>query len=81
LKKEFGLTYFWKRLKRNRLAAIGGYAIGFLILITIFAPALAPFDYATQNLEKTKLFPNRENLLGTDEFGRDILSMILLLCD
>lgn len=76
-RRKFKLPYFWKRLKSNRLAAIGAYVIGVLILIAILAPILSPFDYAAQNLQKTKLVPNRENLLGTDEFGRDILSRIL----
>ena len=76
-RRSFKAPYFWKRLKRNRLAVAGAYAIGLLMLIAVLAPLLAPFDYATQNLQKTKLSPNTEYLLGTDEFGRDILSRIL----
>lgn len=76
-RRKFKLPYFWKRLKRNRLSLIGACTIGFLIFIAILAPILAPFNYAAQNLNRTKLSPNTENLLGTDEFGRDILSRIL----
>jgi peptide/nickel transport system permease protein len=43
----------------------------------IFAPLLAPYDPAVQDLTHKLEPPNRDHLLGTDQFGRDVLSRIL----
>ncbi len=49
-----------------------------LILIAIFAPLIAPHDPIAQDLSRRLLPPGTPgNLLGTDDFGRDILSRIL----
>ena len=39
----------WKRFKRNPTALIGLGVVCFLILVAIFAPLLAPYDYKTQD--------------------------------
>src|SRR3712207_6716348 len=43
----------------------------------LFAPLLAPYDPAVQDLTQKLEPPNREHFLGTDQFGRDVLSRIL----
>jgi peptide/nickel transport system permease protein len=43
----------------------------------VFAPFLAPYDPAVQDLANKLQPPNREHWLGTDQFGRDVLSRIL----
>lgn len=49
-----------------------------LALIAIFAPVLAPYDVAEQNLLGTLLPPGSPgHVLGTDELGRDILSRLI----
>lgn len=61
-------------------SALGMVAGGFLILLVltaIFAPWIAPFDYATQNLMNANAPPGWPHLLGTDEFGRDVLSRVI----
>ena len=32
----------WRRIRRNRLAVVGGTVIVFFVLVAIFAPLLAP---------------------------------------
>lgn len=51
---------------------------GLLIFIAIFAPFLTPHDPYIQDLEGALVAPNSENLLGTDRYGRDILSRVIM---
>jgi ABC-type dipeptide/oligopeptide/nickel transport system permease subunit len=48
-----------------------------IVASALFAPLLAPYDPAVQDLARKLEPPNREHLLGTDQFGRDVLSRIL----
>jgi peptide/nickel transport system permease protein len=48
-----------------------------IVLVAIFAPFLAPYNYATQNLRNIFAQPSREHWLGTDNLGRDMLSRII----
>ena len=49
-----------------------------LILIAIFAPWLTPFDPYAQDLEGALTPPNSINLLGTDRYGRDVFSRVIV---
>ena len=68
----------WRRLARNRLALL---ALAIIVLVTgaaIFAPLLAPFDPAAQETSLSLRPPlTSEHLLGTDQYGRDVLSRLL----
>ena len=48
-----------------------------LLAVAVFAPWIAPFDYAAQNLANSNAAPGWPHLLGTDEFGRDVLSRVI----
>jgi peptide/nickel transport system permease protein len=50
--------------------------VGFLVLV-LFGPLLAPYDYAEQNLSRLLEGPSKDYLLGTDHLGRDLLSRIM----
>lgn len=68
----------WLRLRRNPLAMVGLTIILALLVIAAFAPWLAPHDPVAQNLRQRLLPPGSAgHLLGTDDFGRDILTRIL----
>jgi len=60
------------------LGAIGGFVILVLLFTAVFAPWLAPYD--VYELDVTLQFgpPNIVHWFGTDEFGRDLLSRIIL---
>lgn len=77
LKKNSNLHLTLVRLKRNRLAVVGLIVLILLVLMAIFAPLLAPYHYAQQNLAESFEAPSWKHLLGTDDFGRDILSRII----
>jgi peptide/nickel transport system permease protein len=67
------------RLLRNRLGSIGAGILALLIVVAVFAPWIAPYDPYKQNLRARLLPPGTEgHLLGTDEFGRDLFSRILV---
>lgn len=53
-------------------------AAGALILVAIFAPFLTPYDPYVQDLEGALTPPNSQNLLGTDRYGRDVLSRVIM---
>ncbi|MFD1413279.1 nickel transporter permease [Oceanobacillus jeddahense] len=65
------------RFKKNKRAIIGLWIVVFFIILAIFAPLIAPYDPIEQNMAVMLESPSLEHLLGTDEFGRDILSRIL----
>jgi len=55
-------------------------AIGFVVLLTLIAllaPILAPYDPIKQDLANQVGGPSAQHLLGTDEFGRDVLSRLI----
>lgn len=76
---RLGQSYLaWLRIRRNNLAMAGLVIVGLLLLIAAFAPWIAPHDPLAQDLSRRLLPPGSPgNLLGTDDFGRDILSRIL----
>jgi peptide/nickel transport system permease protein len=68
----------WLRISRNRLAMTGLIVVGCLILVALLAPWIAPHDPFAQDLSRRLLPPGTPgNILGTDDFGRDILSRII----
>jgi peptide/nickel transport system permease protein len=67
----------WRRLRRNKLAMVGLAIVLILVLAAIFADFVSPYDPAAQDLLNMKAMPSSAHLLGTDEYGRDILSRII----
>ena len=70
-------TQVLRRFLRNRSATLGGLLIAALLVAVVFAPALAPHDPLDQSFPRQLQAPSWGFLLGTDEFGRDILSRII----
>jgi peptide/nickel transport system permease protein len=74
---ESGTVSVWRRLLRHRLAVAGMLIVGGLTLVALLAHPLAPYDPIAQNLGNAFQPSSRAHPLGTDEFGRDILSRII----
>lgn len=68
---------FWRAFIRNRIALIGLIMIGIMSFSAAFAPFVAPHDPNAPNYVDRLSPPSREYPLGTDEFGRDILSRLI----
>lgn len=61
---------------RNRTSIIGACISLTMLFIAIFAPWISPYDPLKQNVYYRLTSPERSHLLGTDEYGRDVLSRI-----
>lgn len=66
-----------RRLLANRGAAVGGVVFLLILVVAIIAPLLAPFDPIKLNVVDSLQAPSGRHWLGTDQFGRDILSRII----
>ena len=79
LQARLGRAYVtWRRFTANKLAVLGMLIILALVLVAIFAPALAPHSpYVGDLAGKRLLPPGPEHWLGTDDQGRDILSRLI----
>ena len=64
------------RALRTPKGAIAGGWIIFVILAAVFAPVLTPYAYDVQSLREAYQPPSAAHWLGTDEFGRDLLTRL-----
>ena len=67
----------WLRLKKNRAAVAGGVVLITMVILALLTPLIAPYSYEAQNLDLGASPPSAAHWLGTDIFGRDLLTQIL----
>ena len=68
----------WYRLRYDPVTVFFGCVVLAIVLATIFAPLLAPFDpYKESIIGRLKPMGWKGHLLGTDELGRDLLSRLI----
>jgi peptide/nickel transport system permease protein len=77
LKKHSEFYIVSRRLSHNSSAVIGFVVAVLLALMAVFAPLIAPYPYAKQDLAHTRAAPSMQHIFGTDELGRDIFSRIV----
>ncbi|WP_068675011.1 nickel transporter permease [Oceanobacillus sp. Castelsardo] len=65
------------KILANKSAIVGGVLILFILIIAIFGPLIAPYDPVAQDMVNKLQPPSSEHWLGTDHFGRDILSRLI----
>jgi oligopeptide transport system permease protein len=65
------------RLRQNKLAMTGLWFLLFMIVIALLTPFIAPYSYEGQNLDIGATPPSLAHWLGTDTFGRDMLTRIM----
>ena len=65
------------RLKKDKVAVVCLIFVVILALVAIFAPYIAPYEQSFQDTANILAKSSKTHWLGTDEFGRDILSRIL----
>lgn len=77
--KEYKKEKFRKFLKvlfKRKMVLISAIGLVLFICMAIFAPIISPYDPNVQSLMDTLKGPSAQYLLGTDNYGRDILSRI-----
>ena len=79
--EEKKITVRKQKIKKDytkiKLAVYGALTL-LLILVAVFAPYITPYDPYEQDLGNALLAPCREYLLGTDRYGRDMLSRVII---
>jgi peptide/nickel transport system permease protein len=69
--------HWFRALLRQRLALTGLCLVGFFVVVAIVGGFVAPYSFSAQHVRDRLQAPSATYLLGTDEFGRDILSRLL----
>ncbi len=81
LGKGWASTYAWPAIRRfivtKPLGTIGGVIILLMALTALFADTLAPYDPYEINQSLQFAPPSLQHWLGTDEFGRDMLTRLI----
>ncbi|MGE0718679.1 MAG: ABC transporter permease [Alphaproteobacteria bacterium] len=67
----------WRRLLRHPSGRIGCLLILIAVVLVVVGPHLAPYDPETFHARRRFEGPSADFLLGTDQFGRDLLSRLL----
>jgi len=67
----------WQRFRRHRVALAGGVVIGVLVVVALFAGALAPYRFEDIDLGARLRPPSWGHLLGTDTIGHDVFTRLL----
>jgi len=76
--KGFSRTQmFYKRLKKNRAAMVGGLLILFFIIVAIVGPSFTVYDPTKVDYSIKLLSPSSTHWLGTDHNGRDIFTRLI----
>jgi peptide/nickel transport system permease protein len=67
----------WKYMTTRKSFTIAFAFLILMIAVAILAPYIAPYDPVEQNIPRLLKTPSPENLMGTDQFGRDVFSRVL----
>jgi peptide/nickel transport system permease protein len=66
-----------REVARRPAGLFGLIVVGGLVFLAIFAPLVAPYDPAEQDIPNRLQGPSWDHLLGTDQLGRDLLSRLI----
>jgi peptide/nickel transport system permease protein len=72
-----GVQDWWRRFVRKRGAVFGLAVLAAMLLLSVLAPVLAPYDPLAQGVGAPLQAPSLAHWAGTDSFGRDVLSRII----
>ncbi len=64
----------WLRLRANRMAMISLVILIGITLVSLIGPAISPYAYDQQNLDRVFEGPTKDHIFGTDNLGRDLFA-------
>ncbi len=68
----------WRQaFERNPVLVLAALLVLLQVLVSVFAGFIAPYDPVAQAVDARMAAPSAEYWLGTDKFGRDVLSRII----
>lgn len=67
----------WRLIRKQPLGTVGALVVLAMIVASVLAPYIAPYDPELNSYEFMLTAPNADYIFGTDEFGRDIFTRIL----
>lgn len=67
----------WKRFRRNKMAVISVVVLFVIMAIAYIVPLFYKISYSDLNLTIVKQAPSSSHLLGTDDYGRDVLIRLI----
>jgi peptide/nickel transport system permease protein len=68
----------WRSFRRNRVAMVSTVVVLLLALMAIVSAFWTPYDYAAQDLTLRLNGPSWSHPFGTDDYGRDVLSRLMV---
>ncbi|CAG9298008.1 ABC transporter permease [Celerinatantimonas diazotrophica] len=77
MNRSIPLSSRWQWLSWFNTFNLGLTLVILLIACALFAPLLSPADPNVQHISQRLLAPDAQHWLGTDRFGRDLLSRVL----
>jgi peptide/nickel transport system permease protein len=72
-----GARSWWSIMRESPRTALGAVVLAVIVVAAVFADAVSPHPPNQQNLRNRLQPPSAEHVLGTDQFGRDVLSRII----
>lgn len=69
---------FIKKFMKRKTAVLGLGIIVFLVLIALIGPFLTPYSYTEYDYANVLAGPSAQHIFGTDHYGRDILSRMVV---
>ena len=73
-----GITNAFQELLRSRTATLGAIMVTALLILVIFAQSLISHNPVKSNYRLRTAPPSAEHIMGTDKFGRDIYSRVVI---
>jgi peptide/nickel transport system permease protein len=68
---------FWEMFYKNKLALTGCGIVLLLLVVSLLAPVIAPYDPGAIDLKNVLAPPSGQHWFGTDQLGRDVLSRMI----
>jgi peptide/nickel transport system permease protein len=71
---------FKKLIRQSPTALIGVLIVLFFVFLALLGPLITPYSASEQNMSMRMQPPSEEHLFGTDQYGRDVFSRIIIGC-